>query len=62
MRKKKVYLRCVQAKCHHYKWAPKPNMWQNCKNKGDRIFKCPRCTHPMIVPKKTVNQILKNNC
>ena len=43
-------------------WAPKPTMWQNNKNKGDKMFKCPRCAHPTIVPKKVVDRILKNNC
>jgi hypothetical protein len=61
-KKKLVYLKCEQEKCQNYRWAPKPNMWKNHKNKGDRLIKCPLCTHPMIVPLKVVNQILKNNC
>jgi hypothetical protein len=58
---KKIYLRCKNEKCGHYRWAPKPSMWRNRANRGDRLLKCPRCTMPFIVPRKTIEKILKNN-
>jgi hypothetical protein len=62
MKKRKIYIKCPRENCG-YSWAPSPWMWRNKKQLRDvdKMFKCPRCTRTIIVPKKIVGQIIKYN-
>jgi hypothetical protein len=59
-RKNKIYVKCVRKVCG-YNWAPDSRLWRNKANKGEKMFKCPKCSHNVIVPEKTVKLIERNN-